>query len=291
MKSNQKFTASTETDIKYDSKFGRRSLGLRNASGIVLLSFCCAFSNGAAAANEKIESVDKSTDKPISLGIETFLAKTLPAPTVIVLHGCGGITDHHKAWAQELQGWGFNAVVLDSFTNRDAKDVCKNLRLVSPTQRAMDAHYAAEWIAKQSWASPKIGVLGFSHGSWTALKITAKNERATEFPSGSKITAAVSYYPYCDKASIADSAAIPIQIHHGSLDDWNPIGPCKELAQSWVLGDNFYVYEGSHHAFDAANVFTTFKDGKGNSRTQKSDPEANALSRTRTLEFLNKNLK
>jgi poly(3-hydroxybutyrate) depolymerase len=38
-----------------------------------------------------------------------------PFPAVLVLHGCGGVEDNDRTWASRLAGWGYMALVVDSF--------------------------------------------------------------------------------------------------------------------------------------------------------------------------------
>ena len=37
---------------------------------------------------------------------------------VVVLHGCNGVGPHDREWARRLAGWGFAALLIDSFSPR-----------------------------------------------------------------------------------------------------------------------------------------------------------------------------
>src|SRR5271170_6690672 len=48
-----------------------------------------------------------------------------PFPAMIVLHGCDGIVQRDRDWAVRLTGWGYAALVLDSFTPRGVGNICR----------------------------------------------------------------------------------------------------------------------------------------------------------------------
>ncbi len=45
-------------------------------------------------------------------------------PAVVLLHGCRGIQAYQKDWAAQLAGWGYVALLVDSFEPRKAKNIC-----------------------------------------------------------------------------------------------------------------------------------------------------------------------
>src|SRR5262249_17768117 len=47
-----------------------------------------------------------------------------PHPAVILHHGCNGIGENVKSWALWLQGEGYAALVLDSFSARGIQTLC-----------------------------------------------------------------------------------------------------------------------------------------------------------------------
>ena len=46
-----------------------------------------------------------------------------PASAVVLMHGCSGVSATHRAWATTLHGWGYAALVLDSFAARGVRSV------------------------------------------------------------------------------------------------------------------------------------------------------------------------
>jgi dienelactone hydrolase len=121
---------------------------------------------------------------------------TAPYPAVVLLR-CGGISEHDRAWAQRLNGWGYAALVVDSFTPRGYPDgICARGIVVPPDLRAGDAFAAAAWLCAQPFIlGERIGVIGFSHGGSTVLKAILEHvvQSAVTIP----FRAAVAYYPRC----------------------------------------------------------------------------------------------
>lgn len=244
----------------------------------LLVLLLCIFTSLSYA--KSIQSVEIHNKKTVKLYIEIYRVASLNAPTVIVLHGCGGVDSHHRDWARQLNSWGFNSVVLDSFSTRWESSVCEKPFSVTPSQRAVDLQFTARWIAEQPWGKSKIGVIGFSHGAWATLYATSKKEIIREVGT-TVISSAVAFYPYCDTSRLYDSPAMPLQIHSGNLDSWAPSTMCTDLSRHWNMTDNFFVYTDSYHGFDRFNTDISV----GNHRL-KSNPDANAIARSRTKDFL-----
>lgn len=254
-------------------------LCIRNNLLVLLL---CLFSTFSYA--DSIQSIEIHNKKSIKLGIEVYKVNSLNAPTVIVLHGCGGVDSHHRDWARQLNSWGFNSVVLDSFSARYERSVCQKPFSVTPSQRAVDLQFTAKWISEQPWGKAKIAVIGFSHGAWTTLYAVSRNEIIREVGT-TVISSAVAFYPYCDSSRFFDSPAIPLQIHSGVLDTWAPSTLCTDLSRNWNMADNFFAYADSYHGFDRYNTNISVAG-----HSLRSNPDTNAVARTRTRNFLNKTL-
>lgn len=45
-------------------------------------------------------------------------------PAVVMLHDCRGIRPYQVGWADELAGWGYVVLIVDSFMTRYEADVC-----------------------------------------------------------------------------------------------------------------------------------------------------------------------
>lgn len=157
-----------------------------------------------------------------------------PFPAVIVMHACNGVTDNTRRWAGRLVGWGYAALIVDSFRLRGLSNVCGNGRALPPSMRAHDAIEAKSYLQSlPNIAKGRIGLIGFSHGAKAALA-------ASTLPS-SAFGAVVAFYPLC-AGSLPSNALVLI----GGADDWTPATRCVGRARA-----NLKVYLGATHAFDA----------------------------------------
>jgi dienelactone hydrolase len=248
----------------------------------------------SCASGPSITSINLHDRSNTKLRAEVYTATPSPAPTVLILHGCGGVDEHHRDWARQIQAWGLNAVVIDSFRSRYVNSACERPMNVSPLQRAVDAHLSAKWITEQPWSTHKIGVIGFSHGAWSTLHAATKEDALREL-GASYLTSAVAFYPYCGSAFHFYNPGIPLQIHIGAADNWTPATLCKDLARRWQLGNQYVEYPNAHHGFDRINTDQTIR-GVGDAgtmaeRTLRSDPASNQIARQHIRTFFNQTLR
>jgi poly(3-hydroxybutyrate) depolymerase len=95
-----------------------------------------------------------------------------PLPVVILLHGCGGIGDHEKKWAQNLKSEGFIVVLPDSFAIPSREINCvpssntPNVGKVPVNDlRPAEAEFAMKKVQEQVWADKNnIFLMGHSEG-------------------------------------------------------------------------------------------------------------------------------
>lgn len=176
-----------------------------------------------------------------------------PFPAVVVLHGCNGVSPNTRAWARRLASWGYAALILDSFSSRNIKNVCGRGLELSGRERAKDALAAAAYLRTRSDIDPNhIGVLGYSHGGWSALA-AAREQLVAE--SGTKpFAAVVAYYPSCPPG--APKLVSDVQILAGDADDWAPVKRCIDLLARYPEGTPHHpllkIYPGALHSFDAS---------------------------------------
>ena len=135
-----------------------------------------------------------------------------PFPAVLVMHGCGGINDSHRSWAGRLVGWGYAAVIVDSFGPRNQRRICDSLDLIPVDVRGVDAHNAAIYLRTlPNIQADRIGIVGFSHGGGSTLW-AAIDERIPVGRGGRPFQAAVAYYPWCSAGTIT------VAVCHGRAD-------------------------------------------------------------------------
>ena len=219
--------------------------------------------------------------QPISLK-ELFLYGE-PRPTIIVAHGCDGISNQaYRDWAKELKSWGYNAILSDSFQIRKYVNLCasdKSAIQVMPSVRRDDLVEIAKYVKSQPWHSGKVGAIGFSHGGSTMLSIAASRQK--------EISAVVAYYPGCNRWFVHSSLTpvitepeIPLQVHLAEKDDWTPISECN-----YLIGAEEFIYKNVTHGFDM-----DYPPRNYYGHYLRYDKEAHLLSKKRSKEFFDKNL-
>jgi dienelactone hydrolase len=153
-----------------------------------------------------------------------------PFPAVIVLHGCDGVTNHHRNWATRLVGWGYLAAIVDSFHPRRVSSTCENNGSPKPQLRAQDAFNAATYLRTLPDVIPnRIGVIGFSHGGIATLYATLTSE-VPAARGGQPFAVAVAYYPSCTADAQKGARATDLLILAARDDDWTLSAPCVSLA-------------------------------------------------------------
>lgn len=192
--------------------------------------------------------------------VSGFLAlpeRTDPAPAVILLHGCAGISSTEIGWATTLKGLGIATFIVDSFRGRALTQTCSRTESLNPASAMTDTYSALELLA----ANPRIdrtriAIMGFSLGGQTALRASQVRfqERFAKGPT--RFAAHLAFYPAGCITRLADEERIgnaPIRIFHGAADDWTLVGPCKAYIERLRKAGKdaaLIEYADAHHSFD-----------------------------------------
>jgi dienelactone hydrolase len=247
---------------------------------------------GCATAGNQVISNNYYDNKDVSLKVEIHKVNEniTNAPTVILLHNCAGIRGNHLAsWVQDLNSWGYNAVIIDAFGSRGIRSVCLNTFTFPRLQFSRDAYYVAKWIKSQSWGSGKIAVMGYSFGAGAVLQMVSPNTVKQEF-GDVVISAGVAFYPDCPQMGY-QPGVVPIQFHLGGKDDISPPQQCIDLARSqWKDKAIIEYYKDALHGFDmpGMNQIVQFQTG---SKLVAWSEKDNQTARARTKIFLDEKLK
>jgi dienelactone hydrolase len=176
-----------------------------------------------------------------------------PFPAVVVMHSCGGVADNERSWASRLVGWGYAALVVDSFGPRNQRNICERTDFIPAQVRAQDAFNAAIYLRTlPDIAADRIGVIGFSHGGTTTLN-AAIGEAVPTDRGGRPFQAAVAYYPGCSGGTIVTPFATDVLILIGKDDDWTLADRCKKTVEARANQAHppaIKVYPGAVHGFD-----------------------------------------
>lgn len=250
---------------------------------------------GCATTDAQVASVNYYDKKEVSLPTNVYkVSETDKRPTVIVLHGSGGVDMHHKDWAKMINSWGYNAVVFDSFRPRGVSDVNGRAFEVPFLQRAIDAEAVAQWVKTQPWANEKLCVIGFSHGGITTLAIDMDGYLERETGKRHSFRCGVNYYGLPMSDMFFYDTTMPVQIHVGSNDGSNDLSRNRDFAKKYSSSTQLYIYQNAEHGFDRVATDITVKGvsgvAKGGSYRIKSDPAAREESIKRVRSFFDDNL-
>jgi dienelactone hydrolase len=229
-----------------------------------------------------------------------------PFPAVVLLHTCGGLGPHVHAWARKLEGWGYVALVVDSFTPRGKGVVCGNWS-VTVDQVADDALAALDRLRRFSFVKRDgIGVMGFSYGAMAALRLASQGYQRDHHPTGPAFQAAVALYPYCTSSggptaaqyrsiqdNLYDDIATPTLILVGEADNEAPATLCTiKTRRLAALGEpiSVTVFPGATHAFDLAELGGR-EVRKPEGYVYRYDPDATAAAGTLSHAFFDKYLR
>jgi dienelactone hydrolase len=213
-----------------------------------------------------VPRANDSSAEPITNGIFYSPDGDGPFPTVVLMHGCEGLSpkvlEGLKSHANFFTDNGYAAFILDSFTKRGKKDgICFNSQesaYARTSYRQSDAYGAIKFLATlPNVDSTNFFVMGQSHGGGTVLYMA--DARAT-VSSSIDFNAVVAYYPGC---SVPAKLKYPVLVLGGEADTWTNMSAClysngKDLGRPYKA----IAYENAHHSFDL--FIRVQKIGRGN---------------------------
>jgi dienelactone hydrolase len=189
-----------------------------------------------------------------------------PFPTVIALHGCGGLGGHpdsvlprYRDWAERLLKAG-NAVLLpDSYGSRELGPQCrvKEMHVKARRERVADIAASRAWLMRQSWvARDRVSLMGWANGASALL--WAVRPQSTARDLGPDFRAAIAFYPDCRiSAGLGWSTRVPTLVLIGGNDDVSSPPACRQMvegAHGRSALARIVVYPGAYHDFDRANT-------------------------------------
>jgi dienelactone hydrolase len=189
-----------------------------------------------------------------------------PFPTVIALHGCGGLAGHsepvlprYRDWSQQLLKTGHAVLLPDSYGSRELGPQCRvNERHVrARRERVADITAARQWLAQQPWAAhDRISLIGWANGAsallWAVRPQLSSRGTQPDFRS------AIAFYPDCRISSgLGWSARVPTLLLIGAKDDVSSPPACRQMvdgARGRSALTRIVVYPSAYHDFDRANL-------------------------------------
>ncbi len=189
-----------------------------------------------------------------------------PFPTVIALHGCGGLGGHsepvlprYRDWAEQLLKTGHAVLLPDSFGSRELGPQCrvKERHVLARRERVADITAARQWLSQQAWvAHDRVSLMGWAGGGsallWAVRPQLSSRGTVPDFRS------AIAFYPDCRVSSgLGWSARVPTLLMIGAKDDVSSPSACRQMvdgARGRSALIRIEIYPGASHDFDRANL-------------------------------------
>ena len=102
--------------------------------------------------------------KPTTLSAEFRIAQgSGRLPTVVLMHGSGGMGPNIAMWSNELNAMGISTFAIDGFTGRGLTSVSTNQALLGRLNFILDIYRALDVLAQHPRVDPaRIALMGFS---------------------------------------------------------------------------------------------------------------------------------
>jgi dienelactone hydrolase len=269
----------------------------------MLILTCFAVSFAAAAAPLPAPHQVEIPDGSLTLHAQLYKPDgDGPFPTVIALHGCGGLGGHSEAvlpryrdWAEQLVKTGHAVLLPDSYGSRELGPQCrvKERRVLARRERVADITAARQWLSQQAWvANDRVSLMGWAGGGSALLwavrpQLTARNA-VPDFRS------AVAFYPDCRVSSgLGWSARVPTLLLIGAKDDISSPAACRTMvdgARGRSALTRIEIYPGASHDFDRPDLPLHAIGGGDAAQPERghigTDAEARRDSQARVAEWL-----
>jgi dienelactone hydrolase len=264
------------------------------------------------AAGVAAEAAPLAAPQPVEIPLSSGVLHALlykpdgegPFPTIIALHGCGGLTANaepiqprYRDWAEQWLKAG-NAVLLpDSYGSRELGPQCRvnvrERRVLARRERVADIVAARQWLVQQPWVShDHIGLVGWANGASAVLWAVRPQLPSKGDPD---FRSAVAFYPDCRVSSgLGWSARVPTLVLIGANDDLSSPAACRQMvdgARGRSALARIVVYPGAYQDFDRPDFPLRAAAGNTDASVPEhghlgTDPEARADSQKRVAEWL-----
>lgn len=190
-------------------------------------------------------------------GTLTLPSGSGPFPAIILTHGCSGVTAGATGWATTLTRAGIAAFVVDSFGDRNIREICTGRERVNIASILTDVYRALELLSTHPRIdSSRIGIMGMSFGGRTAVWASQTRFQERYGTGRHRFAAYLAFYPVSCYITLADEVKVsggPIRIFIGTEDDWTPVAQCRQYVDRLRrMGTDvtLFEYPGAYHSFD-----------------------------------------
>ena len=227
-----------------------------------------------------------------------------PFPTVIALHGCGGLAGNsepvqprYRDWAEQLLNEGMAVLLPDSYGSHELGPQCRvkdrERRVLARRERVADILASRRWLVQQPWiARDRISLIGWANGAsallWAVRPQLPSHSVEPDFRS------AIAFYPDCRISSgLGWSTRVPMLLLIGAKDDVSSPPACHQMvdgARGRSALARIVVYPGAYHDFDRPNLPLHAIAGTDAGVPERGhlggDPDARTDSQKRVAEWL-----
>ena len=169
--------------------------------------------------------------KEVTIGVELRIAQgSGKRPTMILMHGSGGIGANVPFWVRHFNAMGINTVTIDGMTGRGLTGVGDKQTVLGRLNFILDIYRTMEVIGRHPRVDTgKVALMGFSRGGQAALYASLARFHRQWNKSGIDLAAYIPFYPDCATTYQGDTETTgkPIRIFHGTPDNYNPVATCK----------------------------------------------------------------
>lgn len=240
---------------------------MRLTAALAALTLCATMAVANAASSAAPETVDIPS-AGVTLHALVYKPEGQgPFPTVIALHGCGGLTSRaepvlprYREWAEDLVKSGTAVLLPDSYGSRGLGPQCrikdKERRISGRRERVADIIAARHWLKEQAWAvSDRVSLMGWASGASALLWAVRPQLPARIDPD---FRSAIAFYPDCRASSgLGWSARVPTLVLIGGKDDVASPPACRQMiddARGRSALTRIVVYPSAYHDFDRTNL-------------------------------------
>jgi dienelactone hydrolase len=263
---------------------------------------------GCAAA--RVSFLNATPAAPLAVPADVYRpVGSGPFAAVVLLHGCEGVSENSRRWAEWLRERGYLALVVDSWTPRGLRETCSFTVEDPPnTARLDDTVGALRYLhGRPDVDRRRVGVMGWSNGGVFAIAVVngpsleRARARGVVVPEPG-FAAAIGIYPGGCPSLTHERVVRPLLVLIGDADDWTRAAPCVAMVEAMRAKGaeaSIELLPGAYHYFDFEGLARTTLPDVGNDNrpggccgaTVAFDAAAFATARRRVAEFLGYHLR
>ena len=215
-----------------------------------------------------------------------------PACNGLLMPSSGQILPNYRKMAKFLHDQGITVLLVDGFNPRGFKEICTQsvkTRSIDTNTRLQDSLGGLLYLrSRGDVAADKIFMVTWgAAGSFQAMNKESPYYEKT----GAGFTAAIMFYPECERVDSRFAPYAPIQMFVGEKDTWNPAAACLALAKRQVPGSASFdikIYADTYHAFDQLRPPSLRTDAAVGPVMTGGNPESAADAYKTTAAFLSR---